>query len=77
MTIREEVQKQEDYIVSMRRHFHRHPEASLGEFDTALRIEQELDEIGVLHERVGETGVIGYLGRKKEGKALQALSVSD
>lgn len=76
MTIREDVQKQEGYIVSMRREFHQHPEASLREFETALRIEKELDDIGVPHERVGETGVIGYLG-KKEGKAVAMRADTD
>lgn len=77
MTIREDVLRQEEYIVSMRREFHAHPEASLMEFETALRIEKELDEIGVLHERVGETGVIGYLGRKKDGKTIAMRADTD
>lgn len=77
MTISEQVQDQESYIVSMRRYFHEYPEASLREFETALRIEKELDEIGVLHERVGETGVIGYLGRKKDGKTIAMRADTD
>lgn len=76
MTIREEVQRQEEYIVSMRRDFHAHPEASLREFETALRIEQELDEMDVPHERVGETGVLGYLG-KKDGKTIAMRADTD
>jgi amidohydrolase len=50
-----------EYISGMRRHFHENPELSLKEFSTALKIESELDSIGIEHERVGATGVIGYI----------------
>jgi len=69
MEIRREVQETEDYVVGLRRHFHQHPESSLKEFETARRIEEELDKLLIPHERVGETGVIGYL-KGKEGKVL-------
>lgn len=69
MGVRSEVKKQEDYIVSLRRYFHQHPEASLKEYETAKKIEEELDLLGIEHERVGETGVVGYL-RGKEGKTI-------
>ena len=52
-------------IVSIRREFHQHPELSMQEFRTAQRIEEELDRLGIPHTRVGETGVLGTLKRRK------------
>lgn len=47
----------EDYLVSLRRAFHQYPELGLQEYRTAERIERELDELGIEHRRVGETGI--------------------
>ena len=44
-------------LTTLRRDFHMHPELGLQEYRTALRIEEELDKLGVAHRRVGETGV--------------------
>ena len=49
--------EEKEYLVSIRREFHRHPEVSLKEFRTAKRIEEELEQFGIPHTRVGETGV--------------------
>ncbi|MFE3281103.1 amidohydrolase, partial [Nocardia sp. NPDC059239] len=43
------------------RWFHSHPELSLQEHNTAARIEQELDDIGIPHFRCGTTGVVGII----------------
>lgn len=51
--------EEKEYLVSIRREFHRHPEVSLKEFRTAKRIEEELEQFGIPHTRVGETGVLG------------------
>lgn len=72
-----------DYVVNLRRHFHKYPEASLKEYKTAGKIEEELDSLGIDHKRVGETGVIGYIGRGKKGKKIglradiDALEIED
>jgi len=58
------------YIVALRRHFHRHPEIAKEEFHTAERIEAELDKIGLVHRRVGETEVYAEIQGKKPGKTL-------
>ena len=47
--------------VALRRHFHRHPELSKQEFETARRIEEELDALGLAHRRVAVTGVYAEL----------------
>ncbi|CZQ88592.1 peptidase m20 [Trichococcus palustris] len=70
-TIHQEVAAVYDYIVSLRRHFHQHPEVSLKEFETIQRIKEELDEIGIDYIPVGETGVLATLrGGKGAGKKI-------
>ena len=64
----EQVLADHDYIVSLRRHFHSRPELSAEEFETAERIERELDSIGVPHRRVAVTGVCAEI----EGTAPSA-----
>lgn len=62
----EEIKADHNYIVELRRDFHRHPEIAKEEFRTAERIEEELDKIGLAHKRVGETGVYAEItGTKK------------
>ena len=50
-----------EYLVGVRRYFHQYPEVSMMEFETASRIESELDSLGVFHKRVGETGVFAVV----------------
>jgi amidohydrolase len=70
-TIHQEVAAVYDYIVSLRRHFHQHPEVSLKEFETIQRIKEELDEIGIDYIPVGETGALATLrGGKGAGKKI-------
>lgn len=59
--IYEEAKRDHEYVVSLRRHFHRYPELSAKEYNTALKIEEELDNIGVSHQRIGETGVFAEI----------------
>ena len=47
MDVKKAAAAERDYIVSIRREFHRHPELSLQEFRTAQRIEEELAEDAV------------------------------
>ena len=53
------LRQERTYLTALRREFHQHPELSLQEFRTAGRIEEELDQFGIPHIRVGETGVLG------------------
>ena len=59
-----------EYGVSMRRHFHQNPELGGQEFETAKRIEAELDLLGIEHERVGDTNVISTIQGKRDGKII-------
>ena len=70
MSIKNLVNNEEEYIVNLRRFFHANPEPSLKEYKTAQKIEQELKTLGIPYERVGETGVIGYIGGAKKGKTI-------
>lgn len=75
--LREEIKNDHNYIVSLRRHFHMNPEIAKEEFQTALKIEEELDKIGLAHKRVGETGVYAEIkGSKKAGKTSSTDSPS-
>ena len=49
MAIHPLIDQDRDYIISLRRWFHSHPELSMKEFETARRIEEELAEIGRAH----------------------------
>ncbi|MFZ2506079.1 MAG: amidohydrolase, partial [Trichococcus flocculiformis] len=69
--IHQEVTDIYDYIIALRRHFHRHPEPSLKEFETIQRIKEEVEEIGVPYINVGETGILATLeGGKGSGKTI-------
>ena len=61
MNIKDYVIKERDYITSLRREFHKHPEVGLKEYETAKRIEDELDKLNIPHKRIGETGVLGVI----------------
>lgn len=50
-----------DYVISLRREFHRHPEISMEEEWTCARICQELPALGIPCEIVGDKNVIGRL----------------
>ena len=52
-----EVLKDHDYVVQLRRWFHRHPELGKEEFETQKVIERELDKLGIEHRRIAGTGV--------------------
>lgn len=69
--IRFEIQK--DYLVALRRDFHRHPELAVQERRTAEVVERELDRAGVPHVRVGATGVLGVLRGDLPGTGVVAL----
>ncbi|MCI7729903.1 amidohydrolase [Enorma burkinafasonensis] len=60
-TIRELGRETEPYIIDQRRHFHRHPELSLREFETTDTIARELDAMGIPYERPLETGLVATL----------------
>jgi len=69
--IKTEVLKIKDEIIALRRYFHQHPEPSLKEFQTAKKIQEELDKLEIPFEVVGETGTIAtIIGKKGSGKTI-------
>ena len=60
--IREEIKNIKDEIYAIRRHFHRYPELSFKEFNTAETISEHLDKLGIAHKKgVGKTGIVGEI----------------
>lgn len=78
MAIHPLVARDREYLVSLRRHFHQHPELSMQEYHTAQRIEEELAALGIPTQRVGETGVLGILrGKGSDGKKIVLRADTD
>ena len=69
MDIKKETKLLSTYLVKLRKHFHRHPELGLQEFETSKRIKEELDKIGVPYIETAITGVIATIG-KGEGRHI-------
>ena len=69
----QELVEEKEYLTSVRRDLHQHPELSLREFRTAKRIEEELDRFGIPHICVGETGVLGILQGTGAGDGIVVL----
>lgn len=59
-------------VISYRRHFHRHPELSFKEFETAAFIAAKLTEFGVpFEDKVAKTGIVALIkGRDPESKTV-------
>ena len=60
-----EIEQLSDQIIAWRREFHRHPESSLKEYETADRIQTILTDLGIPYEKVGETGTLGRIEGSK------------
>ncbi len=72
------VEARQEHCIALRRWFHQHPEPSLEEFHTAEKIEEELDQIGIPHQRVGKTGVYAWIeGKKGPGRILAIRADTD
>ena len=66
--IKELAQDQQDYVVAMRREFHRSPELSGKEFHTRERLIEEIEKMGVPYEKLPGTGLIAIIEGGKPGK---------
>ncbi|WP_318655817.1 M20/M25/M40 family metallo-hydrolase [Gulosibacter chungangensis] len=63
-----------DWQRQLYKHFHRHPELSLEERQTAERVEEKLAALGYRPQRIGGTGVVGVL---ENGPGAIVLSRAD
>ena len=78
MAIHPLIEQDKDYIIALRRWFHRHPELSMKELETAKRIEEELNAIGIPTFRVGATGVLGTIrGKRGPGRKIVLRADTD
>lgn len=68
--IKDYTKEDHDYVVDLRRYFHANPELPRQEYNTASKIEEELDKLGIEHKRVAETGVYAVLKGSKPGKTI-------
>jgi amidohydrolase len=72
-----------EWLVDLRRDFHRHPEQSLKEYRTSKIIAKNLTDMGIKVEHIGETGILGILEGSSKGKVIalradmDALSVTE
>lgn len=73
MTLQDEALALSEALIQLRRDFHQHPEPSLQEHRTAQRIEEALDQLGIPHQRFGETGVFGRLQGTGTGHGVVLL----
>lgn len=63
--------KYEDYIISLRRHFHENPELSGKEEQTLAKVCAELDSMGIDYTVIEKGGVLAKIcGQKDNGKAI-------
>lgn len=66
--IRALISEQEDYVIHMRREFHKHPELSGKEIHTRELLIRELEEMGVPYKKLKGTGLIAEIKGAKPGK---------
>lgn len=64
------VQDNFDFLVETRKHFHRHPELSSQEFETAAYIKSHLDEWGIPYETTGVSDIVATIKGSLPGKTV-------
>lgn len=72
MDINKEAELLSNYVVRLRKHFHMYPELGMQEYETSKQIKEELHNMGIPFVSVGETGVIGLVGKGERVIALRA-----
>lgn len=58
------------WLIEVRRHFHQHPELSDQEWETQKYIMAQLTEMGVEHQPIARTGVVGLIKGRAGGKTV-------
>lgn len=66
--VRDLARKYQDYMVEMRREFHRHPELSGEEFHTRDVLVREIESMGIPYKLLPGTGIIAIIQGGKPGK---------
>ena len=70
MDLKALAEKNHDYVVEMRRYFHRHPELSTQEVNTSKKICEELEKMGIPYEAYPDYTVIATIDSGKRGKTV-------
>ena len=65
-----EEQMLRDYVVGLRRAFHRKPELGLKEFETSRRVREELSARSIPFRTVGDTGVVAEISGGRPGPTV-------
>jgi len=61
----------QDWLIEIRRDFHRYPELGMEEFRTSKKIEEYLKGMGIEYEKnVAKTGIVGIIRGDKSGKTV-------
>ncbi|MDI9521449.1 MAG: amidohydrolase [Bacillota bacterium] len=69
------IKKHEEYIVAMRRDFHRHPELSFQEVRTSQVVCDELDKMGIPYVRLEKNCVVGLIKGDQAGENGKKLAI--
>ncbi len=78
MPVKEITEKYRDYVINMKRKFHRFPELALSETHTCEMICDELHSMGLSPQVVFDTGVVVDIGdRARSGKTVLIRSDTD
>ena len=70
MDLKALAEKNHDYVVEMRRYFHRHPELSTQEVNTSKKICEELEKMGIPYKTYPDYTVIATIDSGKPGKTV-------
>ena len=70
MDLKALAEKNHDYVVEMRRYFHRHPELSTQEVNTSKKICEELEKMGIPYKDYPDYTVIATIDSGKPGKTV-------
>ena len=70
MDLKAFAEKNHDYVVEMRRYFHRHPELSTQEVNTSKKICEELEKMGIPYKAYPDYTVIATIDSGKRGKTV-------
>ena len=70
MDLKALAEKNHDYVVEMRRYFHRHPELSTQEVNTSKKICEELEKMGIPYKAYPDYTVIVTIDSGKPGKTV-------
>jgi amidohydrolase len=72
--IKQAAKENHNFVVSLRRHIHQHPELSFHEYETQAFVENKLREIGILDiEHKATTGIVALIKGKNPEKKVVAL----